>query len=302
MDGVTALLQLLPVFAGVAAGLALVRTGVATRDHGRFVFVFAFHVCVPALVFDAVSGADLSLRVMTLPLAALLAISGGYLAGRVVTRRMDLAADRLAVFLMACMIVNTGFTFPFIEARLGTEGIARLIVFDVVNAGLLLTWVYAIAVRANPDGEGASRMWRKLATSPPLWGFAAGLAVNLSAVAVPATVMEIVDVFARPTGFLITVGIGMLLVFDPDQVRLGVRAIATRLATSTLIVVTIIAVFDLTGVERAVLLALCVAPIGFNTVTFASLENLDVRLATGTASLSLLASLVLVPLVLVAAT
>jgi hypothetical protein len=73
-----------------------------------------------------------------------------------------------------------------------------------------------------------------------------------------------------------------------------------RLGTSLLIGVGIIALFDLTGVERAVLLALCVAPVGFNTVTFASLENLDVRLATGTTSLSLIAGLVLVPGVLLA--
>jgi predicted permease len=50
--------------------------------------------------------------------------------------------------------------------------------------------------------------------------------------------------------------------------------------------------------ERAVLLTLCVAPVGFNTVTFASLENLDLRLATGTMSLSLAAGLVLVPAML----
>lgn len=297
----TALLQLVPVFAGVVAGLVLVRTGIATRGQGRFVFVFAFHVCVPALVFDAVSDAQLSAQVLTLPLAALLAITGGYLAGRAVSRGMDLAPERLAVFLMACMIVNTGFTFPFIEARLGQEGIARLIAFDVVNAGLVLTWVYSIAVRANPDGEGGGRMWRALVTSPPLWGFALGLAVNVGDATVPPVIADLVAVFGRPTGFLLTVGIGMLLVFEPSELRVGIRAIVTRLITSSAIGLTIIAVFGLDGVERAVLLALCVAPVGFNTVTFATLENLDVRLATGTASLSLLVSLVLVPVVLVAA-
>lgn len=295
------LLHVVPLFAGVAAGFALVRWGVATREHGRFVFVLAFHICVPALVFDAVSGTRLSGRVVALAFAALLAVAGGYAAGRLVGRRLDLAPPRMAVFLMACMIVNTGFTYPFVQAQLGDEGIARLVVFDLVNSALLLTWVYTIAVRANPGGGAAARTWRKLATSPPLWGFAAGLAVNLGDLRVPEVVTEVAALFAGPTSLLLTVGIGMLLRLERSELHVGVRAVATRLVTSLTIGLVVIAAFGLDGVERAVLLALCLAPVGFSTVTFASLEDLDVRLASGTVSLSLLASLVLVPAVLLIA-
>lgn len=297
----SALLPLLPVFAGVAAGRLLVRAGIATREQGRFLFVFSFHVCLPALAFDAVATARVTPALATLPLAAALAVGGGYLAGRLVSRPLTLAAPRLAVFLMACMIVNTGFTLPFIQARLGDAGVARLVAFDLANAGLVLTWVYAIAARANPGRATAGLPWRTLATSPPLWGFALGAVVNASGAAVPAAVQMIVDAFALPTAFLITIGIGMLLVLERDEVRVGVVAIATRLATSLLIGVAVVTAFGLDGVERAVLLTLCVAPVGFNTVTFATLEDLDIRLATGTVSLSLLASLVLVPTVLLLA-
>lgn len=297
----TALLQLVPVFAGVAAGHLLVRTGVATREHGRFLFVFTFYVCVPGLVFGAVATATLTPQMAALPVAALLAVSAGYAVGRLVSRNLQMAGPRLAVFLMACMIVNTAFTLPFIQARLGADGIARLLAFDIVNTGLVLTWVYLIAARANPQPSSNGVPWSKLLTSTPLWGFVGGLVVNLAELRVPAPVQDVATVFGAPTSFLLTIGIGMLLGFEPDELRLGVRAIATRLVTSLLIGGAVIAAFGLDGVERAVLLALCVAPIGFNTVTFAALENLDVRLATGTASLSLLAGLVLVPVVLLAA-
>jgi hypothetical protein len=288
------------VFAGVAAGHLLVRSGAATHEHGRFMFLFAFYVCAPALIFEAVSGADLSGKVAVLPLAALLAVAGGYAAGWLVTRQLLLPPPRLAVFLMACMIVNTGFTLPFIEASMGSEGVARLVAFDVVNAALVLTWVYAIAVRANPEQSGSAVLWRKVFSSPPLYGFAAGLIVNLGGLRVPDTVHQLVDVFGAPTGFLLTIGIGMLLVIERAEIRVSMWAITTRLVTSLLIGLAVIALFGLSGVERAVLLTLCVAPVGFNTVTFASLENLDLRLAAGTTSLSLVAGLVLVPLVVLA--
>jgi predicted permease len=52
-------------------------------------------------------------------------------------------------------------------------------------------------------------------------------------------------------------------------------------------------VFRLDGIDRTVILLIGVAPVGFVSVTFASLENLDVRLAVNALSLSLVSSLVL---------
>lgn len=279
-------------------GQLLVRTGIATRDHGRFLFVFTFYVTVPALIFDAFVDVELTRELVTLPLAAASAIVAGYAVGLLVSRMLALPPPTFAVFLMACMIVNTAFTLPFIQARLGDAGVSRLMAFDVGNSLLVFTWVYAIAVRFNPEPQQRSVLWRKLLTSPPLYGFAAGLACNWTGAHPPAALQRVIEVFGAPTGFLLTVAIGMLLVLERTEVRLSLWAIATRLCTSLAIGLAFIALFDLTGVERAVLLTLAVAPVGFNTVTFASLEDLDLRLATSTASLSLAASLVLVPTVL----
>jgi predicted permease len=294
---------MLPVFAGVAAGHLLIRAGVATRDHGRFLFVFSFYVCLPALLFQAFAKAELTWQLASLPLAALLAVAGGYVVGSLVSRSLGLPPPQLAVFLMACMIVNTGFTLPFIQASLGEAGVVRLMAFDVVNGALVVTWVYTIAVRSNPAHADRQRsaVWRKLLTSPPLYAVCAGLVSNVTDLRPTEPVEQVIQFFGAPTAFLLTIGIGMLLVLERSDVRVSAWAFATRLGTSLVIGLALIAAFDLTGVERAVLLAVSVAPVGFNTVTFASLENLDLRLATGAASLSLVASLVLVPAVLLLA-
>ena len=60
-----------------------------------------------------------------------------------------------------------------------------------------------------------------------------------------------------------------------------------------------ILVFGLTGTDRAVLLLMAVAPTPFFAVAFATIENLDVRLAVKTLSLSMLTSLPLALLVIV---
>ncbi len=73
--------------------------------------------------------------------------------------------------------------------------------------------------------------------------------------------------------------------------------VGTRLATSLVVSAVLVSALGLSGVDRALLFLLAVAPVAFMTVTFAALESLDVRLATATLSLSLLASLVLSPVV-----
>jgi predicted permease len=223
--------------------------------------------------------------------------------GSLVSRPLGLRPPQLAVFLMACMIVNTGFTLPFIQASLGEPGVVRLMAFDVVNGALVVTWVYTIAVRSNPAHADRQRfaVWRKLLASPPLHAVCAGLVSNVTDLRPTEPVEQVIQFFGAPTGFLLTIGIGMLLVLERSDVRLSAWAFATRLGTSLLIGLALIAAFGLTGVERAVLLAVSVAPVGFNTLTFASLENLDLRLATGATSLSLVVSLVLVPVVLLLA-
>lgn len=292
------LLGFVPVFAGVLAGHLLVRLGVATRDQGRFLFVLAFYVCVPALIFEAFADAELTRGLLVMPVAAAAAVSGGYVAALSVSRALRLSPVRAAVFLLAGMIVNTGFLLPFVDAALGTEGVTRLLAFDVVNATLVLTWAYTVAARANPGHEGGGLPWRRLAGSAPLYGLAAGIAVNASGAEVPAVVSGVTTAFAAPTLFLLTVAIGMVLDFAPTDVRVGALGIATRIAVSLVVVTVIVVAFDVDGAARAVLAAVAVAPIGFNTVTFATLEDLDVGLAVSASSMSLAGSLVLVPVAL----
>ena len=55
----------------------------------------------------------------------------------------------------------------------------------------------------------------------------------------------------------------------------------------------LIATLDSNGIDRAVVMLLGLAPVGFNAVTFAALEQLDADFAAEALSLSLLVSMVL---------
>jgi hypothetical protein len=293
------LLRLLPIVLGMVAGQMLRRLGVAEPRDGAFLFRLVFTICLPALLFTSLSRADISGELAIFPLAALVAVPAGYLVGRLVAARMRWAPTRTAVLLCSCMIVNTAYALPFAQALYGADGVARIAAVDAVNGILTFTWAYYIAARANPRRSGGSVMADRLVKSPPLYGIAAGLLVNVAGVRVPGAIAGAIATFGSTTPVLIFLALGIL--FEPSGLfgssgggrRQAAVIVGARLATGLAVATALVVVFDLHGVDRTVVLLLGAAPVAFNSVIFASLEDLDVPLALDALSLSLVISLVL---------
>jgi predicted permease len=191
------------------------------------------------------------------------------------------------------MIVNTGFQLPFVQVLYGAEGVARIAAFDVVNTTATFTLAYLMAVRGNPVHGGGSVLLGRLVKSPALYAIAAGLLVNVTGVTVPAAIADPLAKFGAVTAVIIPIGIGIL--FDPlgGSLRKAGLVVVTRLVTGLVVAGAIVVALRLSGVDRTVLLLIGAAPLVFAVVTFASLENLDVRMATSALSLSLGVSLAL---------
>jgi predicted permease len=116
----------------------------------------------------------------------------------------------------------------------------------------------------------------RLVRSSPLYGIAAGLLVNLAGVHVPAAIAGVIATFASTTPVLIFLALGIL--FEPFDkgVRRAAVIVGTRLAIGLAVAAAIVLLFGLEGVDRTVVLLLGVSPVAFNSVIFASLENLDI--------------------------
>jgi predicted permease len=292
------LLALLPVIIGIAAGFALRRLGMVDHRDGDAVFKLVLFVFLPALMFTSLATVDLDRRIAVFPAAAAAVIVAGYLAGRLLAARTASGPAQGAVLVSGCMLVNSGFALPFVQALYGPEGAARIAAFDSVNTTVAFTWAYYTAARSNPRHRGASLPLDRLVRNPALYAITAGLVVNLAGVELADAVAEPLVRLGSATAVLIPLGVGIL--FDPVGAALGraglVRAglvVAARLATGLAVATALVLLLDLSSMDRTILLLLAVAPLAFVTVTFASLENLDVRLATSALSLSLVTGLVL---------
>jgi predicted permease len=297
------LLKLLPVVIGIAAGFSLRRVGLVDQRDGETVFKLVFYVFLPAIMFTSLSRVRIEGRLTIYPAAAVVMVAIGYLVGRVVAARSGCDPVATAVVVSGCMVVNTGFQLPFVQVLYGVDGVARIAAFDLVNTTTTFTVAYLVAARANPGHEGRTLLLGRLAKSPALYGIALGLLVNLTGVTVPTAIADPLAAFGGVTPLLIPVGIGIL--FEPlagGRLRLAGLLVAARIAAGLAVAVAIVGVLGLSGMDRTIVLLIGAAPLAFAIVTFASLEDLDVRLATSALSLSLLASLVVsIPLIVLSA-
>ena len=292
--------DLLPVLASLVLGVLLRLSGVAGEREGQFTLRLVFTVCQPALVLLSVSAVDLTPGVALFAGVVPAMVAAGYVAGRLTGRSRTFAGPSVPVVVIASMMLNSGSVLPWAEALFGPAGVARIAVSDAVSAVLTFTWAYWTAARGNPRRRGGPPPVGRLLRSPPLYGVAAGLAVNLGGGALPGEVVRVLAPFASTTTVLIALGTGMLLTL-PGSADLGraSRIVAARLGTSLMVALAVALLVPLSGTDRALLFLLAAAPVAFVTVTFAVLEELDVRLATASLSLSLLASVVLSPVVAV---
>ena len=139
------LVSLPPVFIGFGSGMLCKRLGVADARDGDFLLRVVFYICLPALMFLALATVRLDGPLALYPIAALIAVSAGHLAGRIIGRWDDWPRQQYAVLLTGATIVNTGFALPFITSLYGADGVVRIAAFDAVNTTLVFSWVYYTA-------------------------------------------------------------------------------------------------------------------------------------------------------------
>lgn len=292
-------MKLLPIFAGFAAAFALKQFGVVQARHGHFLLKFALFVTIPALIFVSVSKLGLTRNLILFPLLSAIILAITYVAVLWVSKRMHQPKATEGTFRVAPMTINSGFVMPFMLSIFGAEGATRVILFNAGFNPLLLLGVYGLAASYNHENKRRRDVLKRVLILPPLWALLAGLAVNVSGGQIPATIASVLQTIGNFSTVLLVAALGML--FTPRRVRLDktLAIVGFRMGLGLLIGLGLVLLLGLEGIDRAAVLALCTAPVGFNLLTFVSAEKLDHELAANAVSLSLVIGLILIPLILV---
>lgn len=292
------LVQLAPIFFYFLIGVVLRHVGLADRNHGDFLLRLVFFVSLPLLILLTLSNAALTADKIMLPLANIIVNVLCLGSMLVLTRPMRLPRPVLGAMAMNTMIVNNAFMFPFLLAVYGDSGFADAVLYDFGNAIMVATVTFTMAFRYSDEPYQKFAMVRRIAGAPLFWALCLGVSLSVLGIAIPRQVVAVVSPVANMMAPLILIALGIFFSFTLRQIRLVGLALFIRMGLGLAFGVSFAWLVGLDG-QAFLVVALCSgAPIGFMALTFTSMAKLDTELTASAVSLSILAGLVYVPLLM----
>jgi len=279
-------------------GVMLKGVRIFSRKDGGLFLRLVFYFTLPALILSSVIDAELNVEYITLPFIPILVIFLIYLVSYQVVKRFKVNLPTRGTYLIGSLIINTGFCLPFIVSVFGSEGITIYTIYDFGNTFLIMTFVYYLAIKhgSNHDGKVEISKFLKL---PPLWALITGIILNLGNVGMPTTIDSFLSLAGSPTVPLVMLSLGIF--FSPSLKNLSrtFTVIMIRSGLGLILGILIVEILGFSGMLRTIVIICCGAPVGYNTLVFCSLENLNSELAANLISYSILTGLIYVPLLLI---
>lgn len=225
----TAVENLIPVFAIIALGAVLKRIGLIAEEQWRGVENLVYYICFPALIVYTLARTDFS----TVPVFALaaamaatvLAMSAILYFARAPLSRL-LGADRAAYtsIFQGATRWNTYVALAIVGSLYGNHGISLAAIGIAVMIPLLnVLCVTFLLVHLRDKPPEPRAIARGLYTNPLIVACAIGIAINALAIPVYGPVLETGGILGRATlGLgLLCVGAGLRL---EDGLHIGPRA------------------------------------------------------------------------------
>ncbi|PKM82743.1 MAG: AEC family transporter [Firmicutes bacterium HGW-Firmicutes-14] len=290
------ILKVIPILLIFLLGILLKRLSILNDDSADSFLKFVFHVSFPASILISIPRMVLTSELLFLPLTAIAIIILSYFAARAAGAFFNLSGPALGVFLVGSMIINTGFTYPFIIAVFGQEGFARAALFDFGNCLIILTFVYYVAVKYGRNGE--TKIINKFLGSTPLWALSIAVFLNLTGTSIPVMIDDFLQLLGNTLIPLFMISLGLRFSLKVVNFKALFAVISIRMFFGLLLGIGFVNIFGIEGLSRSVVLISSAAPVGFNTLMFATLEDLDKEFAASIVSFSILIGIVLTTIML----
>jgi predicted permease len=292
---------LLPIFAYFLVGFLLRLFGLAGSEQAAFLFRLVFYVTLPALVFGTISDAELTRRTMLLPIAGTTVNLVCAMAAILYVRVTNTDNRRAGAVVLGAGIMNTAFVFPFVLAVLGRSALAEAVLFDLGNAVFVGLIAYPISLYfGNAGTQSATSYLFKTIRAPIFIAVAAALIVNLAQIPVPNAANNVLSPLGSATIPLILIAVGISFSTTGLFSQLTIATILLRMLLGFIVGLALVWVLGFAGVTAAVVTVLAAAPIGFNSVSLASIGKLDTEQAAASLSVSVGIGLVSTTLLLLA--
>ncbi|MEW5955939.1 MAG: AEC family transporter [Candidatus Micrarchaeota archaeon] len=295
------MLEKLAAVVFIAGGAFLLkRLGVLKREHGEVLLTkVLFYLLLPIAVFYFVASTPITAELALLPLAAAL-VSLVTLALSVAVVKALRTPDKTAGSLVAGVsIMNTGMMgYAVVVLLYGETAFSRVALFDFGMAFIVFTAIYFTASAFGKGRGNVLKSLKRVAAVPALWALVLGACASLAGVQLGWLEPAFKQVGAAVVPLLL---VCLGLYFEPSlarKARLLAVGVLLRLGLGLVLGFAAVQLFGFTGLDRAVVLVCSVMPAGYNSILFAAKEGLDEEFAAALVSVTMVLSLLFLPLVL----
>ncbi len=290
--------KIIPLILAFFTGIAFKKLKLLSKEDAPVLLRLVLTVTLPALTIIAISNVVIVADMALIPVMAVIVVFLMFGISSFVGRRIKLSGPTFGSFLVGTMIMNTAYSLPFFAAAFGNEGLARASLFDIGNTFMIFTFTYFNAIKYGENSHTDKIQWGKFLRLPPLWAMLIAFVWKASSLQLPRLSLNFLNLIGLPTVPLVMIALG--LYFDPSLSNLGKAAIGIfiRMGVGLGIGIALAAIFGLQGITRTVVIVNSALPIGFNTLIFANLENMDREFAATLVSISIFIALFYIPLLI----
>lgn len=292
------LLQLLPVFAYFGLGILIRKQGLADKNHADFLLRLVFFVCLPLLILNSVSQLELNASTALLPISNVLVNLTSLAGAFLLFRFMKLSRPQQGTVVVNSSISNNSYMFPFVLAVYGQAGFAEAILYDFGNAVMMATLVYALAFRYGGEAHDSWLMLKRISRSPLIWSLILSLCIALTDWELPTLVATVTAPLGQMTAPLILIALGILFSMQFKQLPVALGIVGVRMVLGLCAGLAVANLFGFEGVTYKAVVLCSAAPIGFNAITYCSLAKLDTELSASAVSISILAGMFYIPILI----
>ena len=287
----------------VLLGYSIKKIGILTKEDGIALSRVVMNITLPCAIIVSFRTFVFDISYMLIPAISFAANWLMLGIGWAMTRRSDRNAR--IFYMMELPAYNIGnFTLPFVSTILGPLGVVGTCLFDLGNAPLCLglSFIFtAMAIGENP-GRSITRSILSVFTKPAFTAHCVMLLLSALSIQLPDRVFEFAGMIGPANAPMAMLMIGLMLDFHMDFSKLkeALSSIGLRFALAAVIAVAFFTLAPFPYEIRKAVAITAFSPISSASPAFVASLKGDVELVGFASTLSIIISLVLMPLLLVA--
>ena len=285
----------------VVLGYAVKKCGILTEEDGVALSRIVLNITLPAAILVSFRTFVFDWRFMLIPLVSLAANWLMLFAGYAMTKRRS-EQDRI-FYMLELPAYNIGnFTLPFVSGFLGSTGVVASCLFDMGNAPMCLGLNYTITAMAvgRASEHSAFRAVLSVFKKPSFTVYVIMLALAAFSLSLPDFVFDFAGMISPANAPMAMVMIGLMLEINMDRAKLkdALSVNVIRLVLAAVIAVLFFAFAPFSyDVKKAVVIT-AFAPISSSSPAFVAALKGDVELVGFASTISIIISLILMPLLI----